>query len=66
MLVKINGGVSEIVEDSSIQDLIEARKLPDSIIIIELNGEVIKREHWKSLKLKTDDNLEIIRIIGGG
>ncbi|MDO8687415.1 MAG: sulfur carrier protein ThiS [Dehalococcoidales bacterium] len=64
--VKINGAVAEIPDNHSIDDLLLARKLPRDIVIIELNGEIIKRENWESLKLNPSDSLEIIRIIGGG
>ncbi len=66
MQVKINGAVTELADNASIQDLLLAKKLPAEIVVIELNGEIIKREKWESLKLSTNDNLEIIRIIGGG
>ncbi len=66
MQVKINGAVAELVDDCSIDDLLLSRKLPRDIVIIELNGEIIKREKWGNLKLNPSDSLEIIRIIGGG
>lgn len=64
--VKINGALAEIPDTYSIDDLLLARKLPRDIVIIELNGEIIKREQWESLKFNPSDSLEIIRIIGGG
>lgn len=66
MLVKINGTESEISDNISIRDLISARKLPVDVIIVELNGTVITRELWESTRLNPEDNLEIIRILGGG
>lgn len=66
MQVKINGVVDEIPDNSSIRDLLTARKLPVDIIIIALNDEVIKQEKWDSLKLNSNDRLEIIRMMGGG
>lgn len=66
MRVKINGAVDEIPDNSSIRDIIMAKKVPESMMVVALNGEVIRREQWESLKLKADDVLEMIRIIGGG
>ena len=66
MQVKINGVVAELPDNSSVKDLLLARKLPWDIVIIELNGEIINRGKWESLKLNPSDSLEIIRIIGGG
>lgn len=66
MQIKINGVVNEILDNSSVEDILMARELPLDIVIIVLNGEIIGQENWAGLKLNHDDNLEIIRIIGGG
>ena len=66
MLIKINGTESEISDNLSIQDLISARDLPGNVIIIELNGVILRRELWESTKFNPNDNVEIIRLIGGG
>ena len=66
MQVKINGAVNEIPDNSSIRDVLTARKLPVDIVIIALNDEIIKREQWASWKLHSNDRLDIIRIMGGG
>ena len=66
MQVKINGAVHEIPDNSSIRDVLAARKLSVDIVIIALNDDIIKKEKWESLKLNSNDKLEIIRIMGGG
>lgn len=66
MQVKINGAVDVIPDNSSIRDVLAARKLPVDIVIIALNDEIIKREKWASWKLNSNDRLDIIRIMGGG
>jgi thiamine biosynthesis protein ThiS len=66
VLIKINGAESEIADGLSVRDLLNERKMPGKAIIIELNGELVKRESWDSLKLNSGDHLEIIGIIGGG
>ena len=66
MLIKINGIVSGIAEASSIRDLIRSRNLSGDGIIVAVNGDVVKRDQWESVKLKPDDKLELIRIVAGG
>ena len=66
MRVRINGDVADIPDDSSVADVLEARKLLKGAVVIELNGEIVKRDKWASLRLNSDDNLELIRMIGGG
>jgi sulfur carrier protein len=66
MLVKINGQVSELPESLTLEDLVVNRGLKKNLVIIELNGQVFPKNQWDSTRLKKDDSLEIIQIIGGG
>ena len=66
MLVKINGAADEVPDKSSVRDVLVSRSIPLEVAIVALNGEVVKREDWQSTVLACDDDLEIIRIIGGG
>ena len=66
MLVKVNGKDFEIQENSSIRDLLKAGNLKGERVIIELNGEIVRREQWESRKVSAGDSLEIIQILGGG
>lgn len=66
MLVKINGAASEVPEGLSIDELIVARKMPAGMLIVELNGEIIRKEQWKTTSVHPGDTMELVRIIGGG
>jgi thiamine biosynthesis protein ThiS len=66
MLVTINGKESDILPDSTIQDLIRAKNLPENIVIVDLNGSIINPEDWSNTYLRPDDDLELIQIIAGG
>jgi len=48
MLVTINGKESDILPDSTIQDLIRAKNLPENIVIVDLNGSIINPEDWSN------------------
>jgi len=66
MLVKIGGSVSQIPDAMSIQELLQTKSLPGDGLIIVVNGDVVRREQWKSQKLNPNDNVEIIRMVFGG
>jgi sulfur carrier protein len=66
VLVTINGAKSEVPEGLSIEDLVIAKKMPKNMLIIELNGEIVKKEQWKTTGMNPGDSMEIVRIIGGG
>ncbi len=66
MQVTINGKAAELPDNCSIKDLLASKKISEDVVILELNGEIINRGKWDGLKLKSDDSLELIRIISGG
>jgi thiamine biosynthesis protein ThiS len=66
MVVTINGVVDEVPERTCVRDVLSARSIPDGVAIVALNGDVIDRETWGKVQLRPNDQMEIIRIIGGG
>ncbi|MBI4287158.1 MAG: sulfur carrier protein ThiS [Chloroflexi bacterium] len=66
MQVRINGKAAELPDNSTVKDLLLARRLAPDTVIIELNGEIVDRGKWEGLRLSPGDSLEIIRIMSGG
>lgn len=66
MKISINGNLKEIKSDLTILDLLKDLKKEPQGVVIELNGDIIKRDKWKDTKLKLNDKLEIISFVGGG
>jgi thiamine biosynthesis protein ThiS len=66
VLVKINGTADEVPQGCSIKDVLTARRISAEIAIVALNGEIVKRDKWEDIVLAANDDVEIIRIIGGG
>ena len=66
MLVKINGAAGEVADGCSVRDVLIARGIRAELAIITVNGEIVKRETWDGTRLYSNDEVEIIRIIGGG
>jgi sulfur carrier protein len=66
MLVTINNKPVELAEGSSLETLVESKKLNRKAIILGLNGQIVPPENWQDSNLKNGDVLEIIQLIGGG
>ena len=66
MQIKLNGATELVPDNSTVQDVLAAKKLPEATAIIVLNDNIVRREEWQNLRLNSDDQLEVIRIIGGG
>jgi sulfur carrier protein len=65
VFIKINSRESEVADGITIQEVVLTSGFKDSLIVVELNGAVTRRESWAT-SMKARDSLEIVRVIGGG
>ena len=64
--IKINGKFSTINENLSLSTFLKELKIPLKKVAIELNLEIIDKNKISKIKLKKNDNIEIVHFIGGG
>ena len=43
-----------------------SHKIEPRMIVIEYNGEIIKRDRWEGITLQDGDKLEIVHMVAGG
>lgn len=65
MKININGK-AEDTNAVTIHDLVEEKELNPEYVIVEHNHNIVKRDQWKNVQLKADDNIELLSIVGGG
>jgi thiamine biosynthesis protein ThiS len=46
--------------------LVEALGMKPDRVAVELNREIVPREHWPQTPLRDGDRLEIVHFVGGG
>ncbi len=68
MKVQINGEQETLEEenDISILDFLEMKGQDPQKVVIEYNGEIVKQKKWSQINLKENDQLEILKFVGGG
>ncbi len=66
MKIAVNGTADQFPETTSIKDILAARDLGDETVIVLLNGEMTNRDAWAGIRLKPEDKIEIVRVVGGG
>ncbi|MDY0188518.1 MAG: sulfur carrier protein ThiS [Syntrophus sp. (in: bacteria)] len=67
MKVRINGREESLPDRSvTLQELVENRGLAPERVVVELNLEVIPREHWPTVTLQAEDSVELVSFVGGG
>jgi len=64
--IKINGKLSTIQDNSTLNKYLKKLKVPLKKVAIELNQEIVNKNHLKKIKLKNNDKIEIVHFIGGG
>ena len=62
----VNGKQREIIGPMALIKFLEANKIEPQLVVIEYNGEIIKRERWDEITLKSGDKLEIVHMVAGG
>ena len=66
MTLVINGEQREGVSASTVAELVAELGLPAPAVLVEHNGNALRRTEWEACLLAAGDRLEIIRIVAGG
>ena len=69
MNIKLNGEsktVSHSDKEFLLEDLITHLGYKPQLVVVELNGLIIKPQEWIKTKVKDGDCLEVVTIVGGG
>jgi sulfur carrier protein len=61
-----NGKPMTIGLPCALPDFIQRLGLDPRIVIVEYNGEPLRREQFAGVALKDGDKLEVVRIVAGG
>jgi thiamine biosynthesis protein ThiS len=46
--------------------LVDALDMKSDRVAVELNREIVPRDHWPQTPLKDGDRLEVVHFVGGG
>ena len=66
MNILLNQESINVIDSSSILDLVTVRNLPISSIAVAVNNQIVKRELWSTTLLQDDDRVTIIIATFGG
>ena len=64
--IQLNGRKLELKKRYSILALLKKYKIDNKKTAIELNGQIVNRNKYKSIYIKNKDKIEIVHFIGGG
>ena len=59
-------GEARLVQASTIAMLVEELNIPGATLLVEHNGNALRREEWSTRSLADGDHVELLRIAAGG
>jgi thiamine biosynthesis protein ThiS len=62
----VNGKPREVEGPITLSGYLAAIGLHERMIVVERNGEIVRREHYGETDLKPGDTLEIVQMMAGG
>ena len=66
MHITVNGRQLEIEPNQTLHGLILAMNLDPSVVVAELNHDIVAGEKFTSTRLGPGDRLELLSFVGGG
>ena len=66
MPLTVNGRPEPLPSPATLDGLVDALKLTGQRLAIEHNGQIVPRSIWAQTALTDEDQVEIVRAIGGG
>jgi sulfur carrier protein len=66
MKLTLNGQVRDVESGATLSDLLASLQLAEKMVLVELNGQAVRRADFPATKLDEADAIEIVRMVGGG
>jgi thiamine biosynthesis protein ThiS len=64
--IVVNDQTRHVADGSTVADLLRELGLADKPVAVEVNFELVPRQHHAGRVLAADDRLEIVTLVGGG
>jgi thiamine biosynthesis protein ThiS len=62
----VNGKPREIAIETDVAGFLKQLEIDPRAVAVAVNGEVVSRDLYASIRLHEGDSLEIVRMVGGG
>lgn len=64
--VRVNGRECELKNDMSVEEFLRFQGFDLRFIAVEADGEILKKDLWKSSQISNFKVYEIVEFVGGG
>lgn len=66
MTITVNGRTREVPQVETVGELLRAMEVDARQVVVELNQVIIRRSQLDETPVQCDDQVEILRFVGGG
>jgi thiamine biosynthesis protein ThiS len=64
--VTLNGSARTLAAGDSVAGLLRELKVHPGLVVVERNGEILRRESYPDVRVEDGDTLELVHFVGGG
>jgi len=64
--IRLNGEARDVPGGLTIEDLLRSLDLQPRMIVVEHNGDILRRDRYGEVAVSEGDSLELVHFVGGG
>lgn len=64
--VQVNGEARAVPAGLSVEALLRHLELHPRLVVVEHNGEILRRDGYEGAAVREGDSLELVHFVGGG
>ena len=64
--VRLNGKDRQVAAGHTVRSLVESLELHPSLVVVELNREILNRDSYGDVGVQEGDTIELVHFVGGG
>ena len=64
--VRLNGEDRVVPTGVTVRGLLEHLELRPELVVVERNGDILRRDRYEEVSVETGDVLEVVHFVGGG
>ena len=66
MNIMVNGRAENASQGMTVSGLLEMYHFISEHVVVEINGNIIKKDQFSQTAIEPDDKIEILKFVGGG
>lgn len=66
MRITVNGKPRDIDAEMTLPSFLRAFNVEPKLVAVAINGDVIARDQYEAARIREGDDIEVVRMVGGG